>query len=91
LKIPKSFILGNVTWDVKYPYELPEDRIGECEHYTAEIRLADIKKRCILEQTYCHEVIHAILYSMGFSDNHDEEFVDSFSVFLHQYLNQHGS
>ena len=37
------------------------------------------------ETTLYHELVHAILFSMGKS-NHDEEFVDTFGGFLHQYM-----
>jgi hypothetical protein len=37
------------------------------------------------EQTFCHELVHAIKYMMG-EDDHDEKVVDIFATFLHQYL-----
>jgi hypothetical protein len=36
------------------------------------------------EQTFCHELVHAIMFSMGHT-NHDEIFVDAFGALLHQY------
>jgi hypothetical protein len=44
-----------------------------------------------MESTFCHELIHSFLFSMGIAgENHDEKFVDAMSYFLHQYLQQHG-
>jgi hypothetical protein len=43
----------------------------------------------VTDQTYAvtfyHELVHAILFTMGKS-NHDEEFVDSFGQLLYQYV-----
>jgi len=38
----------------------------------------------ITEQTFFHELVHAIMFSMGHT-NHDEIFVDAFGALLHQY------
>jgi len=35
-------------------------------------------------QTLMHELVHAILFTMG-KTNHDEEFTDAFGALLHQY------
>jgi len=36
------------------------------------------------EQTFFHELVHAILFGMG-QINHDETFVDAFGSLMHQY------
>lgn len=36
------------------------------------------------QQTFFHELVHAILFAMG-KTAHDEEFTDTFGAFLHQY------
>lgn len=36
------------------------------------------------QQTFFHELVHAILFAMG-KTAHDEEFTDIFGAFLHQY------
>jgi hypothetical protein len=36
------------------------------------------------EQTFCHELVHAIMFSMGHTQ-HEEVFVDAFGQLLHQY------
>lgn len=38
----------------------------------------------LAQQTFFHELVHAILFTMG-KPVHDEEFVDTFGAFLHQY------
>lgn len=37
------------------------------------------------EQTFYHELVHAVLFTMG-KANHDEEFVDAFGSYLHQFM-----
>jgi hypothetical protein len=36
------------------------------------------------QQTFCHELVHAILFTMG-KTTHEEEFVDAFGSLLHQF------
>lgn len=36
------------------------------------------------ETTFYHELVHAILFTMG-ETNHDEKYVDTFGAFLHQF------
>lgn len=36
------------------------------------------------KQTFYHELVHAIMFTMG-KTGHDEEFTDVFGAFLHQY------
>lgn len=84
MKIPKSFSLGAVDWYVEEQSPLP-GLFGVCLPDKARICLdADLPQK-VREQTFCHEAVHAILFAMG-KTNHDEEFVDAFGVFLHQYL-----
>lgn len=87
MKIPASFVLGGVTWRVE---KLPlTDAIGLCLYDKATIRLEESLPLDVMDQTYCHELIHSIMYAMGMRD-HDEKFVDGFATFLHQYLKIHG-
>lgn len=87
MKIPKQFQLGGVNWTVQTG-ELIE-AMGFCQIDKALIKLNEEIKGDVLEQTFCHELVHAIMFSMGLRD-HDEKFVDGFGTFLHQYLNVHG-
>ena len=60
--------------------------MGACFMGEAQLLLQKDLKKQVKEQTFCHELVHAILYAMG-KNEHDEQFVDAFGVFLHQYLN----
>lgn len=89
MKIPKSFQLGGTTWSVEHTGHIP-DALGETHMARAKILLNDSGGFCKdqREQTFCHELVHAILFAMGKGQTapHDEEFVDVFGTFLHQYL-----
>ena len=57
--------------------------------YLQESKVALLKalKKDVKEQTFCHELVHSILFAMGKPvSDHDELFVDAFATFLHQYL-----
>jgi hypothetical protein len=85
MKIPASFVLGGVTWRVE---KLPlTDALGLCLYDKAVIRLDDSLPPDVMEQTFAHELNHALMYSMGMRD-HDERFVDGLATMLHQYFKQ---
>lgn len=86
MKIPKKYKLGGVTWSVIFTHEL-FNAMGCCNNETGVLTIKNMDNPSITEQTFCHELIHSILYSMGRTE-HNEEFVDTFAVFLHQYLSQ---
>lgn len=87
MHIPTEFELGGFKWKVKKVKRL-KGAYGDCNTTTNTIRVRETMPVQIQEQTFCHELTHAILISMGKpSDDHNEEFIDGFAVFLHQYLN----
>ena len=94
MKIPKKFTLGGTTWKVPEHPALVNtvNALGVSSNITATIQMLSGLNPDVKEQTYCHELVHAILFSMGKPGNeHDEIFVDGFATFLHQYLKQHGN
>ena len=87
MKIPLKFTLGGIDWKVTEENVLPT-ALGATSQQLAHVALlADLPKQ-VKEQTYCHELVHAILYSMG-KPEHYEVFVDAFATFLHQYFKKH--
>lgn len=88
MKIPTSFKLGGMTWAVEQLDFIP-GAMGACSNQDAKIVLLKSLPQQVKEQTFCHELIHAILFSMGRpADQHDEVFVDAFGTMLHQYLSK---
>lgn len=86
MRIPKTFVLGGTTWVVEQVETLP-GCMGLCNNQEAKISILKSLPKNVKEQTFCHELGHAILFSMGKpGDQHDEVFVDGYGTFLHQYL-----
>lgn len=89
----KEFQLGGVKWTV----DIDEDRLQDMEAYGISdygkslilLREEDKGKRrptSSIEQVLYHEVVHAILYSLGESQlAENEKFVQQFSLLLHQF------
>lgn len=86
MTIPTSFELGGTTWKVVQRKRL-KGRYGDCDINKQQIQIkADIPND-LKEQTFYHELVHAIQIAMGYnSDDHDEVFTDAFAVFLHQFV-----
>lgn len=88
MEIPTEFQLGGLNWKVKRVKRL-KHAYGDCNTTTATIRIKDTPDidPLLKEQTFCHELTHAILIAMGKpGDEHNEEFIDGFATFLHQFL-----
>lgn len=87
MKIPKSYSLGGTTWEVVQKDNLL-GAYGATYNGKALVEiLSDLPKQ-VKEQTFCHELVHSIMFAMGKPhDQHDEVFVDGFATFLHQYFN----
>jgi len=87
VRIPKEFQLGGTTWQVVQEPLLP-GCLGATHSQEAKVQILKTLDKQIKEQTFCHELVHAILYSMGKPNSeHDEVFIDGFATFLHQALN----
>lgn len=85
MKIPKTFVLGGTTWVVEQVETLP-GCMGLCNNQEAKISILKSLNKDVKEQTFFHELIHAIMFSMGKpGESHNEEFVDGFGTFLHQF------
>ena len=80
--IPTSFYLVGCQWNVKYVEDLSE--YGKCDCATQMIFLRAGMNKNFTEQTFCHELVHAIMFAMGHTQQ-DEIFVDAFGQLLHQY------
>ena len=85
--IPPKFTLGAIEWKVKIVDDLP-DRMGQSDAKTATIFLEKNPNKQILAQTFVHELIHALFFSTGRTEEHDEVLVDGLAHQLHQYLEE---
>ena len=85
MKIPSTFQLAAITWKVEQ-FDKLLNAYGACYLQDNTIHLLKTLQPAQKAQTFCHELVHAILFSMGKQMPHDEEYVDAFAHYLHQYL-----
>lgn len=92
--LPKSFQLGGIKWKVKKSKNLRDsnrDELrGDCDwdKSTIKISTTDENKLVsdeVMEQTFYHEIVHAILITMDHPLKYDEQFVQTFSTLIHQF------
>lgn len=83
MKTPKKFRLGGSTWRVVLAKHLAE--YGRCDPTTNTIYVRYGMPLEVEHQTFCHELFHAILFTLGERD-HDEAVVDRTGHLLHQFL-----
>jgi hypothetical protein len=87
MKIPKSFTLAGIKWTVEETPHIAE--MGHCDPNTATIRLKKDLSAQVKGSTFCHELQHAIRFTLG-KYEHDEVEVDAQGNLLHQFLTQYG-
>jgi Zn-dependent peptidase ImmA (M78 family) len=80
--LPTSFTLAGFEWTVAVRADLSE--YGRCDPTTQTIFIREGLNEQMTQQTFFHELVHAIMFAMG-KTVHDEEFTDIFGSFLHQY------
>ena len=80
--IPCAFKLAGCYWKVIETEAFYDQGMCYPEEHTIRIR-KELPKQA-KETTFYHELVHAILFTMG-ETNHDEKYVDTFGAFLHQY------
>ena len=97
MTIPATFKLMGRTWTVEQDSLQCEHQrnMGLCQNNRNKILLLsklegeDMPKDEV-EQTFFHELTHAVLFTMGKDKlNEDEKFVDVFAGLLHQALAPH--
>ena len=92
--IPKQFSLGGKTFKIKRNDGIDYDmnRRAEFDPGRQEINLAyklgnEVMHEELVEQSFYHELVHAILKTLNRETlNKDEDFVDNFATMLHQYM-----
>lgn len=91
MRIPDAFTLAGNRWHVEYKTKgemTQEEEVvyGLCHESTYELwiwkRLGHTRRL----QTFLHEVGHALLYTMGYLDKHDEVMVEAVSQLVYQLL-----
>jgi hypothetical protein len=77
-----SFGLAGFDWTVVFVKDLSE--YGKCDVNTQTIYIRDGMNEQTTKQTFYHELVHAIMFSMGHTQ-HDEIFTDAFGGMLLQF------
>jgi Zn-dependent peptidase ImmA (M78 family) len=87
--IPNSIKVAGMTYKVEeVPFvEIDGDRNfqGVCLYHESTIRILETLSEARKEQTFVHELTHAIFYEAGFEDQ-DEDMINRVSLVLHQVL-----
>jgi hypothetical protein len=85
MKIPRSFNLAGIRWTVEETSHISD--MGHCDSESATIRLRKDLSDQVKASTFCHELQHAIRFTLG-HDEHNEVEVDQQGNLLHQFLEQ---
>lgn len=85
-----EFMLGGVKWTIKIDDKRLQDLglLGLCEISKSLISLfeKDVNES-IVDQTLYHELVHAILETMGETElSANDKFVQNFGMLLHQFI-----
>lgn len=82
--IPDSFQLAGIVWTVREQADTVN--LGQTFRDKALITLQEELPQQIKEATFCHELVHVIKYMLGHPEPHNEEEVEQWAYYLHQYL-----
>lgn len=87
--IPKAFQLGGRTWRVERGVKLSSKK--EYGDTLPEIAVIRISTKCKTledeEHTFMHELMHAICFTMGWTELNDDEMkIDAVAGLLRQFL-----
>jgi len=77
-----SFSLAGFDWQVQFIKDLSE--FGKCDVNNQTISIREGMNEQTTKQTFYHELVHAIMFSMGHTQ-HDEIFTDAFGGMLLQF------
>lgn len=86
MKIPKQFNLAGHLWKVEYMDAHDSTDLGLTISDAQIIKLKKGLNKQTEGQTFIHELVHAIKFTMGFREEHNEQEVEAFSQLLYQYL-----
>jgi hypothetical protein len=75
--------LAGITWKVEETNVFSD--MGHCDYQASVIRLRSDLSDQVKQATFCHELVHSIMFTTGLL-NHDEREVDAMGHLLHQFL-----
>lgn len=93
IQIPKSIFLGGAIINIELVERCNNNALGTCCIAKSEIKIAEIydidnvQSDESKQNTFVHEITHAILDTMGeFNLSRNEKFVSTFSSFLSEVI-----
>lgn len=80
--------VAGVTYTIETPDEIGDepDNLGNCIYQKQLIRVKANMSQERREQTFIHELLHAIFFEAGYTDSDYEEMVNRLSLVLYQVL-----
>ena len=60
--------------------------MGQADFRNATILIEKNENKQIMAQTFCHELLHALFFSTGRVEDHNEVLIDGLAHSLHQFL-----
>lgn len=92
MRIPDAFTLAGNRWRVRLvpKKKLRQDdgtyAMGECVPASKQILIDKKLNQPLRIQTFIHECVHAILFTMGHIDGHDEVAIEATAQMVYQLL-----
>jgi len=89
MKIPIKIKVGGIIYQIKMVDYLPTEEAGskwgECDYQRGIIRIWKGLSREKQEQTFVHELTHAIAHEAGI-DNQDEDIINRFALVAYMVI-----
>ena len=89
MKIPLEVKVGGINYQIELVDHLPHEdagyKWGECDYQAAKIRIWKELSEQKKQQTFIHELTHAVFHEAGL-DEQDEDQINRVAIVLHQLL-----
>ena len=80
--------INNLQWEILYDKNINENYLGETDYFKLKINInPEIENSMNLGRTVMHEVIHAYLYSFGFSNKNEFQLEEMIEFISHNIEN----
>ena len=87
MKIPKKVTLGGIPYKVSFKKRLADETIvGEVDYTNQKIRILKGLAKETAEQTYIHELTHAMFMFLGWEQ--DEQKIEQLSSVLYMVMKE---
>lgn len=77
MRIPSRFSLGGLEWTVRYKNLKSQGVQGLCHFSDCRVEIHIGLRKDMKEQVFLHELMHAVLYTVGSPEYRNEQLVDT--------------